>query len=60
MTQALYYLAANPQYADILRKEVETVVRELGWTKNAISELHKVDSFLKESQRIDGLGLGSC
>lgn len=27
-----------------------------GWTRKAILEMHKVDSFFRESQRIAGIG----
>ena len=56
-THALYPLAANPEYARILREEVESVVATDGWTKLAMGKMHKVDSFLRESQRFDGLGV---
>ncbi|KAI0033518.1 cytochrome P450 [Vararia minispora EC-137] len=59
LTQTLYYLAENPLYADILREEVGQVVANNGWTKSAIGKLHKVDSFLKEAQRMDGLTASS-
>jgi len=54
-TQVLYRLLANPQYIEPLRQEVEAVVAEEGWTKVAMDKLHKIDSFLKETQRVDGL-----
>ncbi|KAJ7828756.1 cytochrome P450 [Mycena olivaceomarginata] len=33
------------------------VVATDGWTKAAIGRMHKVDSFLRESQRMNGLGI---
>lgn len=36
-----------------LREEVEAVIGENGWTKLAIQKLRKVDSFLKESHRLN-------
>ncbi|KAF8547706.1 cytochrome P450 [Imleria badia] len=54
-TNALYNLAANPQYAQPLREEVKTIVKREGWSKVSLSKMHKVDSFLKESIRIDGI-----
>jgi len=39
-----------------MREEVERVVREEGWTKQAIQKMRLVDSFLRESQRFYGLG----
>jgi len=55
-THALYHLAAEPQYLAPLREEVETVVKQDGWSKVSMTKMHKLDSFLKESQRINGLG----
>ncbi len=40
-----------------MREEVEAAIREDGWTKSAIDKLRKVDSFLRESQRMHGSGL---
>jgi cytochrome P450 len=57
--QVLYRLLSNPKYIEPLRQEVEAVVAEEGWTKAAMDKLHKVDSFLKETQRVDGLATGS-
>ncbi|KAF8467570.1 cytochrome P450 [Russula ochroleuca] len=55
-TQVLYRLLANPEYVEPLRQEVDAVIKE-GWTKAGIDKMHKIDSFLRETQRIDGLGL---
>ena len=51
----VYRLLANPEYIEPLRQEVEAVVAEEGWTKATMDKLHKIDSFLKETQRVDGL-----
>ncbi|EED82919.1 predicted protein [Postia placenta Mad-698-R] len=56
---ALYLLAAYPQYIAPLRAEVEAVVESEGWTKAAMNKMRKVDSFLKESNRYTGLGAKS-
>ncbi|KAF9255979.1 cytochrome P450 [Marasmius fiardii PR-910] len=53
-TNALYYLAADPKLARMLREEVEIEVGRNGWTKNAMDGMRKLDSFLKESQRLSG------
>jgi hypothetical protein len=45
-----------PQYLQPLREEVEATVSKEGWTKSAMSKLYKVDSFLKESMRLNPLG----
>jgi cytochrome P450 len=49
----LYHLAADPEYASVLREEVNAVVAEHGWTKAAIDRMYKIDSFLRESLRIN-------
>ncbi|KAF8202022.1 cytochrome P450 [Mycena galopus ATCC 62051] len=53
----LFDLAAYPEYIASLREEVKRVVATDGWTKAAIGKMHKVDSFLRESQRMNGLGI---
>jgi hypothetical protein len=55
----LYRLLANPKYVEPLRQEVDAVIREEGWTKAGIDKMHKIDSFLRETQRLDGLTLCS-
>ncbi|KAF8128435.1 cytochrome P450 [Boletus edulis] len=54
-TQALFYLAANPQYLQPLRAEVEDIVEKDGWSKVAVDKMRRVDSFLKECLRFDGV-----
>lgn len=58
MTQVLYRLLTNPEFIEPLRQEVETIIREEGWTKAGIDKMHKVDSFVRETQRIDGISSG--
>lgn len=58
-SQALCYLAAYPEYIQPLREEVEAVVRDNGWTKEAMDKLYKVDSFIKETQRVKGMSSAS-
>ena len=55
--QVLYRLLANPEYIGPLREEVDAVITEEGWTKAGMDKMHKVDSFLRESQRVDGFSL---
>jgi hypothetical protein len=42
-----------------MREEAERVTREEGWTKPALNSMHKIDSFLRESQRMNGNGSGT-
>lgn len=39
-----------------MRQEAESVIEEHGWTKAAMQKMHKIDSFLKESQRLNSMG----
>ena len=51
----MFDLAAHPEYVAPMREEVEAIIEAEGWTKASIGKMHKVDSFVKESQRI-GIG----
>ena len=44
-------------YIDELRQEIESVVAEHGWTKLAMGQMRKLDSFLKEAQRFTSYGV---
>ncbi|PIL33520.1 cytochrome P450 [Ganoderma sinense ZZ0214-1] len=59
ITHALFDLAAAPQYLQPLREEIEPIIAAEGWTKAAMGKMWKVDSFLRESQRFNGIGLTS-
>ncbi|KAI9434918.1 cytochrome P450 [Lactarius psammicola] len=54
-TNVFYRLLSNPEYIEPLRHEVETAVAEEGWTKAGLDKMHKIDSFLRETQRVDSL-----
>ena len=56
-THGLYHLAAFPEYMKPLREEIEEVVQREGWTKAGIDQMYKVDSFIRESQRLHPLGI---
>jgi cytochrome P450 len=53
-TNLLYHLLSNPGYIEPLRHDVETAVAEEGWTKAGMDKMNKLDSFLRESQRLSG------
>ncbi|KAI0654468.1 cytochrome P450 [Cubamyces menziesii] len=59
ITQAVYHLAEHPEWQDELREEVDRVVAEDGWTFEAMAKMWKVDSFMRETMRYNGIGLGS-
>ena len=56
-TTAFYYLLSKPEYIEPLRHEVDTAVAKEGWTKAGMDKMFKIDSFLRESQRISGAGI---
>ncbi|KAF8955284.1 cytochrome P450 [Flammula alnicola] len=51
-THVLYDLAAYPEYVKPMREEIEAVIEAEGWTKVSMGKMRKVDSFIKESQRL--------
>jgi len=52
-THALFDLTTYPEHLLPMREEAERVVKEEGWTKAALNNMVKIDSFLRESQRIN-------
>lgn len=52
----LYFLAAHPAYQREIREEVDQIVEEYGWNKEALARMFKADSFIKEIARYMGLG----
>ncbi|KAF2128092.1 putative cytochrome P450, partial [Dothidotthia symphoricarpi CBS 119687] len=56
---AIYDMCANPEYFEPLRTEVETVLEEDdgGWGKPTLTKMRKMDSFLRESQRLSPASL---
>ncbi|KAI0800568.1 cytochrome P450 [Fomes fomentarius] len=59
LTHALFDLASMPGYIQPLRNEIESVIATNGWTKSSMDKMWKLDSFLKESHRYNGLVLVS-
>lgn len=56
LSNALFDLAARPEYIKPLREEMEAVIRDHGCTKDAMGRMRKTDSFFKESSRMAGVG----
>ncbi|KXN88011.1 Ent-kaurene oxidase, partial [Leucoagaricus sp. SymC.cos] len=54
LTHVLLSLAAYTSYIEPLREEISSAVEREGWTKSAIEQMRKLDSFVKESQRLYG------
>ena len=44
----------SPECIQPLRDEVESIVKEQGWTKTSLFTMRKLDSFLREAQRLNG------
>lgn len=59
LTQALFDLAAQPEYMEPLREELAEVLKSdpTLMQKTSLLKLKKMDSFIKESQRMNPLGL---
>jgi len=55
-TQALFDLTMHPEHLLPMREEAERIVTEEGWTKAALNSMVKIDSFLRESQRLNNFG----
>ncbi|KAI1500520.1 cytochrome P450 monooxygenase [Biscogniauxia marginata] len=53
IAHAIYDLCANPQYFEPLREELFGVPGEEVWQKITINKFRRLDSFLKESQRMN-------
>lgn len=58
-THSIFDLAARPEYQQPLRDEIESVVADEGWTKAAMGKMWKLDSFLRESQRYNGISMST-
>ncbi|SPN98818.1 related to cytochrome P450 monooxygenase (lovA) [Cephalotrichum gorgonifer] len=56
LTECMYDLAAHPEVQEMLREEAYQVLEvEGGWEKKeSLAKLKKLDSFMKEVQRING------
>jgi len=54
-THVLYYVAANPEYQEVLRAEAKKVLEEEGWSRSAIQKMASLDSIFRESGRLNPL-----
>ncbi|KAF9453721.1 cytochrome P450 [Macrolepiota fuliginosa MF-IS2] len=55
-TQAIYDLAIHPEYIEEMHREAANAISEHGWSKAAMQKMRKVDSFVKESLRLNSAG----
>lgn len=52
-------LAAYPEYQEPLKEEIESALRKFGgWQKQALTHMKKLDSVIRESQRMSGVTIG--
>ena len=56
LQQAILNLCAYPELFEPLREEIKMVLSRFGWNKAMLSELHLMDSFMKETQRMKPIG----
>ncbi|KAF6746166.1 cytochrome P450 [Ephemerocybe angulata] len=54
---AFYSLLSMPQYMEELRAEVVQCIDEHGWSKTAVDNMKLMDGFIKESQRLNIIGI---
>ena len=58
VTHAIFDLCTYPQYVEPLRQEIDGIIKEEeGWTLAGLRRMEKLDSFLRESQRVNHPGL---
>ncbi|KAG2116230.1 cytochrome P450 [Suillus cothurnatus] len=55
ITHALYHLAMDPEVVQALRDEVDPIVQREGWNIQSVAKMSRIDSFLRESARINGV-----
>ncbi|KJX93228.1 hypothetical protein TI39_contig4361g00002 [Zymoseptoria brevis] len=59
LAQAMLNLCAHPEMVARLRDEAVAVLSTHGWRKPALTNLHLLDSFLKETQRLNPINVTS-
>lgn len=57
-TQAIFDIVERPELVEELRSEILSVIGKEGLTVSSLSNLHLMDSVIKESQRLKPLFLG--
>lgn len=53
---ALFHLVAHPECIEILREEIVETIDGGEITRESLDEMHKLDSFLRETQRMSTIG----
>ncbi|KAL6834289.1 cytochrome P450 [Trichoderma sp. SZMC 28015] len=57
LTQMVYQVLWCPEYLEPMRAEIRTAVTEYGWTDKMLNNIPKVDSFLRETNRLHPNGV---
>ena len=57
-TQVIIDICEHPEVVKPLREEIISVIGEHGWAKTSLYKLKLMDSFLKESQRVNSMSVG--
>ncbi|TFK90057.1 cytochrome P450 [Polyporus arcularius HHB13444] len=57
LVHALFHILADPNLVPTLREEARAALEAHGWTRAALEKMPKMDSFLKESQRLNGINV---
>jgi hypothetical protein len=55
LTHALFWMLATPDCIQPIRAEVQAIVSSEGFSRGALSKMHKLDSFIRESARLNGV-----
>ncbi|KAI1820250.1 cytochrome P450 monooxygenase [Xylaria intraflava] len=55
-TQVIFQVLMMPEYYAPLLEEATGAIREFGWTDKALSQMHLLDSFIREVNRMYPLG----
>nr|VWO96362.1 Tea4 [Ganoderma boninense] len=57
LTHVIYHIAEKPDLLVPLREEIEVNIAADGWTATALGKMRKLDSIIRETLRLNGLGL---
>ncbi|KAJ7269724.1 cytochrome P450 [Mycena rebaudengoi] len=55
-THAIFDLTRYPSHIAPMREEAERIIKQQGWSKAALNSMVLIDSFIRESQRMNGNG----
>jgi cytochrome P450 len=58
VTQLVFQTLQHPEYIAPLREEIKQLVDEYGWSERTLNEMVKVDSFIRECNRLFPAGCG--